>query len=300
MNATRLHGMVPMLITPLHDDGALDLPSLRRLVATQIAEGADGLGILGLAGEGIYLSLEERDEVTRATLDAAGDVPVLVGCTANTTADAVQLAGSAARLGAAEVMVAPPRMPDWTREQFREHYRAVAAAAGPSCDVMVQDAPFAIGVELGVELVLELAAELQNVRSYKIEALPFWDNAMRARATAGDALRLYGGHGGLYLLDVLDAGAHGLIPGCDTTAPLAAAWRAYLAGERETAAGIYLRLLPFLVFEAQSIGVLVGGAKTLLRERGVIASTCSRLPGATLSPEMTTRMLELARDAALL
>lgn len=300
MTRKALHGMVPMLVTPLHADGSLDHDSMRRLVQQQVAAGADGLGILGLAGEGIYLSIDEREQVTRTVLQAAGDVPVLVGCTADTTDDAVRLANRAAALGAAEVMVAPPRRPDWTRDQFRDHYRAVAAAVGSACSVMVQDAPFAIGLELGVELVLELAAELDNVRSYKIEALPFWDNALRARAVAGDALRLYGGHGGLYLLDVLDAGSHGLIPGCDTTAPLARAWRAYHAGERDAANVEYLRLLPFLVFEAQSIGLLVGGAKAILAARGVIASTCSRLPGATLAPSTADRLLRIAKAADLL
>jgi 4-hydroxy-tetrahydrodipicolinate synthase len=299
MNAV-LHGMVPMLVTPLTDDGALDLPSLRRLVAQQIEAGTDGLGILGLAGEGIYLSLAEREQVTQTTLDAVGSVPVLVGCTADTTEEAVRLAAGAARRGATEVMVAPPRRPDWTREQFREHYRAVADAAGSACSVMVQDAPFAIGVELGVEMVLELAAEMPNVRSYKIEALPFWENAVRAQATAGDALRIYGGHGGLYLMDVLDAGSHGLIPGCDTTAALVRAWRAYQAGDRDQASAVYLRLLPFLVFEAQSIAVLVGGAKEILARREVIASTYTRLPGATLSSATRDRLLELADSAGLL
>lgn len=298
MNA--LHGMVPMLVTPLHDDGTMDLESLRRLVALQIEAGADGLGILGLAGEGIYLSSEERVQVTETTLDAAAGVPVLVGCTADTTEQAARLTAGAAERGASEVMVAPPRRGDWTREQFREHYRAVAAAAGPRCTVMVQDAPFAIGLELGVELVLELAAELENVRSYKIEALPFWENAVRARATGGDALRIYGGHGGLYLLDVLDSGSHGLIPGCDTTLQLSSAWRAYRAGDHERARAEHLRLLPLLVFEAQSIAMFVGGAKAILRQHGVIASTRSRMPEATLSASTSERMLQLARAAGLI
>jgi 2-keto-3-deoxy-L-arabinonate dehydratase len=295
-----LFGVVPMLVTPFQPDGNVDHASLRSLVNDQIAAGADGLGILGLAGEGIYLSVEEREQVTDTVIGAAAGTPVLVGCTADSTEDAMRLVAGAAQRGAAEVMVAPPRRPDWTREQFRAHYHSVAKSAGPSCAVMVQDAPFAIGVELGVELVLELAATLDNLRSYKIEALPFWENAIRANAAAGDALRLYGGHGGLYLLDVLDAGSHGLIPGCDTTAPLVRGWRAYQTGDRNAARQVYERLLPFLVFEAQSIGMLVGGAKAILHQRGVIASPASRMPGATLSVTTTERMLGLAREAGLL
>lgn len=288
-----LHGMVPMLVTPFDQDGQVDEASLRRLVAHQIEAGADGLGILGLAGEGIYLSLAERTRVTDIVIDAAGGVPVLVGCTSDSTGDACTLVDGASARGAAAVMVAPPRRPGLSADDARAHYRAVASAA--NCEVMVQDAPFAIGVELGVELVLELADELENVRSYKIEALPFWDNAVRSRAAAGDQLRVYGGHGGVYLMDVLDAGSWGLIPGADVTATLARAWRAFQRGDRDTADAEYRRVLPLLVYQAQSLGMLVGGAKTLLHQRGVLSTTAVRLPDAGLTDTTRARMIQIAR-----
>lgn len=282
-----------MLVTPFDPDGQVDEASLRRLVAHQIECGADGLGILGLAGEGIYLSLAERERVTDIVTDAAAGVPVLVGCTSDSTEDACTLVSGASSRGAAAVMVAPPRRPGLSADDARAHYRAVASAA--TCEVMVQDAPFAIGVELGVVLVLELAAELENVCSYKIEALPFWDNAVRSRAAAGDQLRVYGGHGGVYLMDVLDAGSWGLIPGADVTATLSRAWRAYQRGDRDAAELEYQRVLPLLVYQAQSLGLLVGGAKTLLHERGVLATTNARMAEAQLSDTTRERMVQIAR-----
>jgi 4-hydroxy-tetrahydrodipicolinate synthase len=290
-------GVVPALVTPFRDDGSVDESSLVRAVTHQIESGADGLLILGLAGEGIYLSVEERQRVAHLVLAAAQGTPILVGCTADTTEDACELVAAAASAGAAEVMVAPPRQPDWTRAQLREHFRLVAAST--TCDVRIQDAPFAIGVELGVEFVLGLAKELPNVRSYKVEALPYWDNAVRAREAAGDALRVLGGHGGLYLMDVLDSGADGLIPGADLTASLVDAWRAYHAGDRQCADAIYRQLLPFLVYEAQSMGLLIGGAKLILQQRGIIASQATRHPHASLSSVTESRMLHIAKVAGI-
>jgi dihydrodipicolinate synthase/N-acetylneuraminate lyase len=191
-------------------------------------------------------------------------------------------------------MVAPPRKPGLTPDEARAHYRAVATAA-QGCEVMIQDAPFAVGIELGVELVLQLAGELENVRSYKIEALPYWENANQARAVSGDSLKLYGGHAGLYLPDVVDSGAIGLIPGPEFTAPLKRAWNAYQAGDREQGDREYRRLLPALVFQAQSWAMLVGGHKTLLRDWGVIASHRARLPQANLSQSTRDRLLEIVR-----
>ena len=163
---------------------------------------------------------------------------------------------------------------------------------------MIQDAPFAVGFELGVELVLELSRELENVASYKIEALPYWDNAIRAASVAGDSLRMYGGHAGLYLPDVIDSGAVGLIPGPEFVAPLKRAWDAYTEGDRAEGDREYRRLLPALVFQAQSWALLVGGHKTLLHERGIIATPYSRLPQANLSDSARRRMLDTVRSIA--
>lgn len=287
-----VRGVVPAIVTPFDADGAVDHMSLTRVVAEQRAAGADGLLALGLAGEGIYLSFEERSAVLQTVVDAAGDLPVLAGCTADTTDDACRLVEMASRKGASEIMVAPPRRPDWTVDDLHEHFRRVAGATDR--EIMVQDAPFAIGVELGVEFVLKLASEFANIRSYKVEALPYWPNATRARSVAGDRLRILGGHGGLYLLDVLESDADGLIPGCDLTAELVDAWEAFAAGERDEADRRYRALLPFLVYEAQSLGMLVGGAKALLERRGVIATTRCRLPEANVSDASLRRLLDIA------
>ncbi len=295
-----LHGVVPMLVTPFGLDGAVDHTSLRRLAHQQIEAGADGLAVLGLGGEGGYLSIEEREQVTETVADVAAEgLPLLVGCTAETTDDAARLATHAAASGAAGVMVAPPRRPDWSTDAVRAHYEMVARAV-PNRELMVQDAPGFIGVELGVELVLRLARELDNVGAYKIEALPFWENAVRARQAAGDRLRIFGGHGGLYLPDVLDAGSAGLIPGTDATPQLVRAWRAHAAGDHATAAASYAELLPFMVYRAQSLGLLVGAAKALLHARGVIATPVSRLPGADLSATTRERLFTLAERAGVL
>jgi len=293
-----LTGIIPAIVTPMDDTGAIDEVSLRRLVAYERDEGADGLLILGLSGEGVMLSVNERERVTDIVVAVADGMPLLVGCSADTTDAAVALVRGAVARGADAVMVAPPRRPDQTQDDARAHYRAVSAAAG-DCDVMVQDAPFAVGFELGVELVLELSEARDNIRSYKIEALPYWDNAIRAASVAGDGLRMYGGHAGLYLPDVIDSGAVGLIPGPEFVAPLKRAWQSFQSGDREAGDREYRRLLPALVFQAQSWALLVGSHKTLLHDRGVIASTRSRLTEANLSPSVRNRVLEIERSIAV-
>ncbi|MCO5177869.1 MAG: dihydrodipicolinate synthase family protein [Thermomicrobiales bacterium] len=293
-----VRGIVPAIVTPFNVDGSVDHESLRRVVADQRAAGADGLLTLGLAGEGIFLDFDERAAVLQTVLSAANDLPVLAGCTADTTDEVCKLAAMAVSAGAAEVMVAPPRRPDWSVQQFRDHFAEIAAVT--TADVMIQDAPFATGVELGVEFVLDLAAAHSNVRSYKVEALPYWTNAVRARSAVGDKLRVLGGHAGLYMMDVLDSEADGLIPGCDVTGSLVSIWDAYKSGDRERAQQKHLQMLPFLVYQAQSLGVIIGGAKAVLHDRGVIATTAARLPEARLDEATRDRQLAIARQCGLL
>ena len=294
----RLAGIVPALVTPFAANGKLDAASLERQIAHQIEAGAHGALILGLAGEGIYLTQDEREHVADVAFAAAGDdLPLLVGCTADSTEEAVALVRSAARRNAAGVMVAPPRKPGFNSDEAFAHYGAVAEAAG-AVEVMVQDAPFAIGVELGVDLVLALSERYANITAFKLEALPYWDAAMRTRAVAGDRLRMFGGHAGLYLMDVIDSQAAGLIPGADVTASLVTAWKAAERGDRIAAHAVYLRLLPLLVYQAQSMGTLIGSAKTILQHRGIIATTESRHPQGILSQTSASRVLELAQQAA--
>jgi 4-hydroxy-tetrahydrodipicolinate synthase len=286
-----------MLVTPFLPDGALDEPALRRQVEHVLDCGAQGLAVLGLAGEGTYLSLDERQRVARVVLETAPGTPLLVGCSAEHTDDAVRLAAHAGELGATTVMVAPPAAAGQSFAHFQAHYAAIARAT--ACTVMVQDAPGFLGVELGVEGVLALAAELTNVAAFKIEALPFWEHAVRTRQQVGDRLALFGGHAGLYLLDVLDSEAVGLIPGPELVRPLARAWAAYQGGERDTAQAIYRGILPFLVFEAQSLGLLIGGAKAVLCARGILSSAHARHPRASLDSTTCARLLELAQSSDL-
>jgi dihydrodipicolinate synthase/N-acetylneuraminate lyase len=100
-------------------------------------------------------------------------------------------------------------------------------------------------------------------------------------------------------MDVLDSGAHGLIPGADLTASLAVAWRAHQRGDRDAAQREYVALLPLIVFQAQSLGLLIGGAKLLLERRGVIATTRARHADAELSRSTSERMFQLAQAAGV-
>ena len=82
-----LTGSIVALVTPMHDDGSVDYPTLRKLIDWHIQEGTDCIGVVGTTGESPTVSVDEHCEIIRVSVEqSAGRVPVMAGCGANSTA----------------------------------------------------------------------------------------------------------------------------------------------------------------------------------------------------------------------
>ena len=267
-----------MLPTPFDDDGQIEWDDFAPLISYQLENGAYGIAALGLAGEASRLSIEERLEVADTVLRAVPrDTRVLIGVSADDTANACTLARHAAQRRATAVMAAPPRIPAMSRQALRDHYLAICDAAA-SIEVMVQDAPAFIDVSLGAEFVAELAADRANIRYAKSEAFPAASRTAELVTLLGERVRVFGGASGLHYLDVLDAGAAGMIPGCEAPAEFVNIYDAYMGGRRDEAAQCFARLQPLLVFETQTLDIFIASSKAILKSRGIIRSDALRAP----------------------
>jgi len=262
-----LSGVFPMVVTPFTTGGAVSETELPGVVSFVLESGCHGVGALGLGAEVGALTPDERRRIAEIVVGAAAGMPALVGCSSDETDLSVALAVHAAETGAALIVVAPPPQPDWTREQLVEHYLRIAGAVDP-LPVMVQDAPAFIGVALDGEFVRELRTSADNVRYVKSEAVPAADT-VAALATL-DEVSVFGGHGALYYLDVLDAGATGMIPGCELAAAYARIFELHRAGERDLAQQLFAQVLPLVVTQFQSLDYFVAATKIVLADRGVI------------------------------
>ncbi len=126
-----MEGIYNIVPTPFDEAGAIDEPSLRRLVDFIIDTDVDGLTILGFLGEAAKLSEAERAQVIDVTLEVAdGRVPVVVGATAPALDPCLRNARDAADRGAAGLLVAPPRTNRPNEASVRQHYEALAEAVG--------------------------------------------------------------------------------------------------------------------------------------------------------------------------
>ena len=98
---TPITGSIVALVTPMHEDGSVDYPTLRKLIDWHIAEGTDCIGVVGTTGESPTVNVEEHQEIIRVSVEqAAKRVPIMAGCGANSTAEAIELGRFAEKVGA--------------------------------------------------------------------------------------------------------------------------------------------------------------------------------------------------------
>jgi dihydrodipicolinate synthase/N-acetylneuraminate lyase len=246
------------------------------VVQFALDSGAHGIVAFGLAGEVLKLTSDERRALTDVIVDeVSGAVPVLVGAGAPSVRASVELARHAEQAGA-DCIVLPAPMSGALGEGALVDY-FVRIASSVSLPVMIQDAPAYVGIRLGPEVVRQIGAVAENVCLVKLEAGPVEMNEWIERL--GPEFSIWGGDGGLYLLDCLRAGAAGLVPGVDLVDLLVRVYQAETGGDSVLAERLFRDVLPMLVFEMQhSIDHYNACAKHVLVERGVLGSAGLRAP----------------------
>ncbi|WP_134724239.1 dihydrodipicolinate synthase family protein [Paracoccus luteus] len=287
-------GIWPVAPTPFTDDGAVDLDGMRRVLDCMVDQGVDGICILANFSEQFLISDEERETLTRLSLDhVAGRVPVIVTISHYATPIAVDRARRARAQGAAIVMMMAPyhgATLRGTAEQTFDQFRAVGEAGIP---IMVQDAPMS-GVDLPVPLLVRMAREIEMVKLFKIECPQAAAKLRALIAEGGDAIEApMDGEEAITLLADLDAGATGsmtsaMIP--DQIRPVLTKWA---AGDRDGATAAYARILPAVNHENRQCGFRA--AKAVMKEGGVIASEFCRHPIPPLHPATRAMLLDLVR-----
>ena len=117
------------LITPMHEDGSIDYSALRRLIDWHIEQGTDCIGVVGTTGESPTVSVEEHCEIIRVSVEqAAGRVPIMAGCGANSTKEAIELTRFAKQVGADCQLQVVPYYNKPTQEGQYQHFRTIAEA----------------------------------------------------------------------------------------------------------------------------------------------------------------------------
>jgi 4-hydroxy-tetrahydrodipicolinate synthase len=277
---TPITGSIVALVTPMHEDGSVDYPALRKLIDWHIAEGTDCIGVVGTTGESPTVNVQEHQEIIRVSVEQAkGRVPIMAGCGANSTAEAIELTQYARKVGADCQLQVVPYYNKPTQEGQYQHFRAIAEAVG-DLPMVLYNVPGRSVADMLHETVLRLA-QVPGIVGIK-EAT---GNVERAQWLIRDVPRgfaVYSGDDGSAVALML-CGGQGNVSVTANVAPrlMHELCVAAVAGNARRAMEIQLKLLPLhkhLFVEANPIPV-----KWAMARMGLCGGAL-RLPMTRLSP----------------
>ncbi|ANQ84261.1 4-hydroxy-tetrahydrodipicolinate synthase [Azoarcus olearius] len=287
-------GSIVAIVTPMHEDGSLDFPRLRSLIDWHVAEGTDGIVIVGTTGESPTVSVDEHCELIRVAVEhAAGRIPVIAGTGANSTAEAIALARYAQQAGAVAHLSVVPYYNRPSQEGLYQHFRSVAEAV--ELPLILYNVPGRTVADLSNDTALRLA-EIPNIIGLK-DATGSIDRACDLIERAPEGFALYSGDDMTVAAFIL-LGGHGTISVTANVAPRAMheMCAAALAGDAAKARTINARLVGLhrhLFCEANPIPVKWAVQRMGLVEGGL------RLPLTPLAESFHDRVLTAMRQAGI-
>jgi 4-hydroxy-tetrahydrodipicolinate synthase len=200
-----IRGSIVALVTPMLDDGAVDYPALRRLIDWHIAEGTDCIGVVGTTGESPTVNVDEHCEIIRVSVEqCAGRVPVMAGCGANSTKEAIELAHFAKKVGADCQLQVVPYYNKPTQEGQYQHFKAIAESVdlpvvlynvpGRSVADMAHDTVIRLAHVPGIVGIKEATGNIERAQ-WLIKEAPAGFSIYSGDDPTAVALMLCGGHG---------------------------------------------------------------------------------------------------------
>ncbi len=288
-------GSMVAIVTPMHDDGSLDLEAFRGLIDFHIGQGTDGIVVVGTTGESPTVDVEEHELlIAEAVKHAAGRIPIIAGTGANSTREAIELASFSRKAGANASLTVVPYYNKPTQEGLYLHFRAIAEAV--DMPHILYNVPGRTVADMNNDTVLRLA-QIPNIVGIK-DATGNIERGSDLLLRAPKDFAVYSGDDASTLALML-LGAHGSISVTANVAP----WLMHemcsvaLKGELSKAREINFRLLGLhrnLFIEANPIPV-----KWAVARMGYIKNVL-RLPLTPLSNSSCTSVEAAMRQAGVL
>jgi 4-hydroxy-tetrahydrodipicolinate synthase len=292
---TMFEGSMVALVTPMREDGSIDIPALHRLIDFHIENGTNAIIAVGTTGESATVNVDEHCQIIQETVKHInGRLPVIAGTGANSTAEAIELTRYAHEARADACLLVTPYYNKPTQEGLYRHYKAIAEAV--PIPQILYNVPGRTACDMLPETVIRLAA-IKNIVGIK-EATGKIERVKQITEACGDTMEVYSGDDGT-ALELILAGGRGNISVTANVAPkqMSELCAAALRGDEATARAIDERLMDLhkkLFVESNPIPV-----KWALKEMGLIEGGI-RLPLTPLASECHEVVRQALRDAGVL
>jgi 4-hydroxy-tetrahydrodipicolinate synthase len=287
-------GSLVAIVTPMREDGALDFARFRELIDWHVAEGTDGLVVVGTTGESPTVNVDEHKEVMRVAVEhARGRIPVIAGTGGNSTAEAIELTASAKKNGATACLSVVPYYNKPTQEGMYRHFRKIAETV--DLPLILYNVPPRTVADLANDTVLRLA-QVPGIIGIK-DATANIERGTDLIRRAPRNFAIYSGEDATALALIL-LGGHGVISVTANVAPklMHQMCAAALVGDVKKARELNLKLLPLhqrLFVEPNPIPV-----KWALAEMGLIEPGL-RLPLSPLAERFHQTVREALHEAGI-
>lgn len=290
-----IKGSIVAVVSPMHEDGSLDLAAYRKLIDWHVASGTAGIVAVGTTGESPTVDVDEHATLIRVAVEhTAGRIPVIAGAGGNSTREAIELTRHAAAVGAAASLQVVPYYNKPGQEGLYRHFRAVAEAV--DLPVILYNVPGRTVADLSNDTTVRLSA-VPGIVGLK-DATGDMPRAADLLARLPEHFALYSGNDDSALA-LMALGGHGVISVTANVAPreMAELCAAALADDLPTARAINRRLLPlhFRLFVESNPGPV----KWALVRMGHIEGGI-RLPMTPLDPSNQTIVEAALRAAGVL
>src|SRR5262252_7983652 len=287
-------GSLVAIVTPMFEDGVLDIARFKSLIDWHIAEGTDGIVVVGTSGESPTVDFDEHKELMQIAVEhARGRIPIVAGTGANSTAEAIELTVSAKKAGATACLSVVPYYNKPTQEWLYRHFRKIAEAV--DIPNILYNVPGRTVADMANDTVLRLA-QIPNIVGLK-DATTNIERGSDLIKRAPKGFAIYSGDDATGLALML-LGGHGVISVTANVAPrlMHEMCAAALAGNVARARELNFKLLALhrnLFVEANPIPVKWAVAQLGLIEGGI------RLPLTPLSPQFHDAVKEAMREAGV-
>ncbi len=302
-----LKGIVPPICTPFTEENQLDIPSLKRLIEWQLDAGVHGLFMLGSTSETATLTSSQRVQVLETAVSIAkGKVPILAGTMDTATERVLENAYAAKSAGVDALIVTAPFYIRPSQTEILEHFRIIKREVG--LPIVAYDIPSAVHTKLSRDTVLTLADEgtIIGIKDSSGDEGNF-RGLLIAAQTRPDFYVFTGSE--LIIDGILQAGASGSVPGICNVDPHGFV-KIYEAVQRgDMAAAIAEQNRIYKLFSIISCGDLsrlgstasaLGGFKTAVMLRGIIATNVLGRPMGRLNDAEVAKVREIVVEAGLL
>lgn len=290
-----LQGSLVALVTPMFDDGRLDIDALKALIEFHIAEGSDGIVIVGTTGESPTVNVDEHCQLIQSAVEfVAGRVPVIAGTGGNSTSEAIELTNKAKQLGADACLLVAPYYNKPSQAGLYQHFLAVANAV--DIPQILYNVPGRTGCDISHETTIKLAAH-QNIVGIK-DATGNIERGTDLVLNLPSDFAVYSGDDGSAAALML-MGGKGAITVTGNVAPklMHEMCAAAIAGNVQTARALNQQL--FLLHQKLFVEANPIPVKWLLAEMGLI-KVGIRLPLVSLASQYHDELRHAAKQADIL